>query len=106
MKFSAPTPVPVDSSRRTARTRSAASCRGITPTQLREPLTKLSQKPLRILLILETHSEVVRETHDNHLTVRIAAPPPISPLVEDVMEIDVHQQRRCRSALRRPLRGL
>jgi hypothetical protein len=47
--------------------------------ELREPLTKLRKEPLRILLMLETRDKVVREPHDDHIPVRVAAPPPLSP---------------------------
>jgi hypothetical protein len=61
--------------------------------ELREPLTKLGEEPLRILLILETDDEVVREPHDDHITARTAASPPVDPQIEDVVEVDVREQR-------------
>jgi hypothetical protein len=44
--------------------------------ELRKPLTKIGQEPLRILRILEADGEIVREAHDNHVPARVAAPPP------------------------------
>src|SRR4030081_1162506 len=57
--------------------------------ELREPLAKLSQEPPRILLILKPHDEVVRETHDDHITVCMTTSPPVGPQVEDIVQIDV-----------------
>jgi hypothetical protein len=58
----------------------------------RQPLAKIGPEPLRILLVLEP-DRVVSETHDDHITVRMPAPPPVSPQVEDVMEVHVGEQR-------------
>jgi hypothetical protein len=58
-------------------------------TKLREPLAKISEEPFRVSQMLEPGDEVVRETHDDHIPVRAATPPPLGPEVEDVVEIDV-----------------
>src|SRR5216683_2133199 len=74
--------------------------------ELREPLAEIVQEPACILVILETHDEVVCETHDDDIPARNMTPPPVGPQVEDIMEVNVRQQWRRRCALRRTLRGL
>src|SRR6267378_8177451 len=61
--------------------------------KLREPLTKLHQEPLRVLLILEPDDEVVRPAHDDHISTRVPTPPPLGPQVEDVVQVNVGEQR-------------
>src|SRR5271166_3842807 len=56
--------------------------------------------------MLEPDDEVIGEAHDDHITARIPAPPPLGPQVEDVMKVHVREQRRCRCPLRRSLHGL
>src|SRR5690242_12061432 len=74
--------------------------------ELREPLSKIDKKPLRISLMLKTHHEIVSETHDDHITMRIPTSPPVSPQVEDIVQVHVSQQRRRRSTLRCSLHSL
>src|SRR5206468_2983086 len=74
--------------------------------ELREPLAQVVQEPARILVLLETHDEVVREPHDDHLAARHVTPPPVGPQVEDIVQVNVRQQRRNRRPLRRTLRSL
>ena len=59
----------------------------------REPLVKVAQEPLRILLVLEPDGDVVGEPHDDHVTVRPPMPPPIGPQVENIVEVHVREQR-------------
>ena len=47
--------------------------------ELRQPLAKVGQQPLRVGLMLETHDEVVREADDDHITVRLVTSPPCHP---------------------------
>ncbi len=61
--------------------------------ELREPLAEIGKEPQRILLVFEAHNEVVRPTHDDHIPVRVAASPPVCPQVEDVMKVNVGEQR-------------
>jgi hypothetical protein len=61
--------------------------------ELREPLAKLGQELPRILLLFEADDEIVRPPHDDHITVCVAVPPPVSPQVEDVMQVHVREQR-------------
>jgi hypothetical protein len=62
-------------------------------TELREPAAQLVQEPFRVFLILEPGDEVVREAHDDHVTVRVAVPPPVGPQVKDVVQVHVREQR-------------
>ena len=48
--------------------------------ELREPFAKVGEEPLCIFLMLEPRDEVVGETHDDHIPVRKATPPPGSSL--------------------------
>src|SRR5487761_1623974 len=61
--------------------------------ELRKPLTKIIEEPFRITEVLEPDHEVVREPHDDHITMRVAASPPIGPPVEDVVKVYVREQR-------------
>src|SRR6266540_1977821 len=74
--------------------------------ELRKPAAKLGEEPLGVITMLEADDVVVGETHDDHIAVRIPPPPLVGPQVEDVMEIDVCEQRRNRCLLRRSLRRL
>src|SRR5512144_862595 len=68
--------------------------------ELREPSAKVSVKPLCVLPVLESHHGIVSEAHDHDLTTRAPAPPLMGPEVEDVVRINVGEQRRNRSPLR------
>src|SRR5712691_5642333 len=63
-------------------------------TELREPLTQISQKPLGLRPVLEPHDEVVRVPHDDHVAVDVRLPPPLSPEVERIVQVHVGQERR------------
>src|SRR5664279_5945342 len=36
-------------------------------TEIRQPLAKVGQQPLRVVFVLETHDEVVREADDDYI---------------------------------------
>jgi hypothetical protein len=44
--------------------------------------------------VLETDNDVVGIPHDDDLTSGVALTPPVCPEVEEVMEVDIGQQRR------------
>jgi hypothetical protein len=44
--------------------------------------------------MLEPDQEVIGERRDDHVTMRVPAPPCPGPGVEDVVEVDVGEQRR------------
>jgi len=70
--------------------------------ELREPFAKVSKEPLRVSLMLETGNKVIGETDDDHVTVRVPTSPLPGPPVEDIMQIDIGEQRRDRRSLRCP----
>jgi hypothetical protein len=43
--------------------------------------------------MLETHHEIVSKTRDHNVTARVPSPPLMSPQVEDVVQVDVRQER-------------
>ncbi len=49
--------------------------------------------------MLKPNHEVVAETHDDNITTCVSAPPLVGPKVEDVVQVDVRKQRRCRCSL-------
>jgi len=61
-----------------------------------EPAAQLFPEPLGVVPVLEPDDEVVRESHDDHITVREPAPPPAGPQVQDVVQVHVREQRRNR----------
>ena len=61
--------------------------------ELCESFAQVSPEPLRVIPVLETHHEVVGETHDHDITVRVPPPPLVRPEVEDVVQVDVRKQR-------------
>ena len=61
--------------------------------ELREPVAKIRPEPLGVVPMLEPHHEVVSEPHDDHVTARVPPPPLVGPQVEDVVQVDVRQQR-------------
>lgn len=69
----------------------------------REPLAKLGQERPRILLLLDADDDLVRETHNDHITASRLPPPPISPPIQDIVQVNVRQQRGQRCPLRRTL---
>src|SRR5438552_16046596 len=56
-----------------------------------------------IRLVPKSNHDVIRKSHHDHVTVRSLLSPCLDPQVECVMKIDVRQQRRSTSALRRSL---
>jgi len=61
-----------------------------------KPAAQLVPEPLGVLPVLEPDDEVVREPDDDHITVRVPAPPPVGPQVQDVVQVHVREQRRNR----------
>lgn len=61
-------------------------------SELRQPLAKLVPEPPCILFVFEPDDEVVSPAHDDHLSVRVAAAPPVDPQVQDIMQVDIRQQ--------------
>src|SRR5215470_4647146 len=68
--------------------------------ELRQPPAKLDQEPPRIILMLKPDNKIVSETHNDDLTTRVARTPPLDPHIQDVVQVDIRQQRRYRCPLR------
>jgi len=62
--------------------------------ELRQPLAKLSEEPLRVNLMLEPGDKVIGEAHDDNVTVGVPTPPLPGPPVKDVVQVDVGEQGR------------
>lgn len=62
--------------------------------ELREPVAQLLVEPFGVIPVLEAHHEVIGETHDHYVPVRVPGPPLVSPQVENMMQIHVRQERR------------
>ena len=71
--------------------------------ELREPVAKIRPEPLGVIPILEPHHDVVSEANDDHVTARVPSSPLVGPEVEDVVQVDVPEQRRNRCPLRNAL---
>src|SRR5438445_138105 len=50
---------------------------------------QLIHEPLGLLTMLKSNDEVVGETHDRDIAMRLPLPPPLDPEVEHIMEVDV-----------------
>ncbi len=61
--------------------------------ELLETLLQLRQESLGVRAMLESHNEVIRETHHDNVAVCPLLPPLLDPQVKHVVEIDVRQQR-------------
>src|SRR5881296_937259 len=70
--------------------------------ELREPLAQLGEEPLGLLPLLEPHDEVIRKAHDHDIAARLLLPPPLGPVIEHVVQVDIGQQRADAPALHRP----
>src|SRR5215470_18352650 len=53
-------------------------------------------------LVRRLYRRAIRESHDDHITVRSFPAPRVGPQIEHIMEVDVGQQWRGTSALGRP----
>src|SRR6266511_1772908 len=71
-------------------------------TELRQPLAKVGEEPPSVTLMFEPGDKVISEAHDDHVTVGVATSPLPGPPVEDVVEVDVGEQRRGRCPLGAP----
>jgi hypothetical protein len=55
--------------------------------KLPQPCLELLMEPPRIRFLLESHHEIVRETHNDYVAARFPFPPLLDPEVEDVVEV-------------------
>jgi len=58
-------------------------------------------EPFGLVFELESNHNVVGVAHHDYIAARPLLPPCLNPEIKDVMKVDVRQQRRCTSALRR-----
>jgi len=72
----------------------------------REPVAKVGKEPLGVITMLKARHVVIGEPREDHVPTRVPPPPLVGPQVKDVVEVDVREQRRNRSSLRRALLGL
>src|SRR6266545_2906714 len=71
-------------------------------TEPREPLAQVREKADGFLPMFESDDEVVSKPDDDDVALRLPRSPSLGPEVEDVVEIDVGQQRTDTAALHRP----
>ena len=69
--------------------------------ELLHTLFQFRPEPFGIVFELEPNQGVVGITHHDYIAVRTLLPPCLNPEIEDVMEVDIRQQRRCTATLRR-----
>ncbi len=60
----------------------------------RHALIEVRQEPLGLGLVREAGDDVVGIAHEDDVALGVASPPLMRPEVEDVMQVDVRQQRR------------
>src|SRR5690606_35334427 len=68
--------------------------------ELPQSPAEVLEEPPSILLVFEAHHEVVGEPHDDEIATRMPPPPLVRPEVEDIVQVEVRQERRLRRALR------
>src|SRR6202163_637759 len=66
-----------------------------------EPLAHRVEESPGIHLALKTHDDVVGVSHDDHVTRGLVPSPAFGPQVEDVVQVDVGEQRRDHRTLSR-----
>ena len=60
--------------------------------KLRQPIPQLCLKPLSIGLVFKAGDDVIGIPHQDDVALGLVASPPLSPEIEDVMQVDVRQQ--------------
>ena len=58
-----------------------------------KPLLEIGKELLRFVPMLEANDRVVRIAHDDHVAGGASLPPLVGPLIIDMMEVDVRQER-------------
>ena len=64
-----------------------------------EPCLEIGKELLCLVPVLEADDKIVCVAHDNHVTGGASLPPLMGPLIIDMMEVDVRQERACDRAL-------
>ena len=68
-----------------------------------EPRLEVGKELLCFVPMLEANDGVVRVSHDNHVAGGTSPPPLVDPLIIDMMEVNVRQERANDRTLWRPL---
>ena len=58
-----------------------------------EALAEIPKEPLSLTPMLEPNHEIIDKSHDDHVAARMSLPPLLGPLVKDVMEVHIGEQR-------------
>ena len=58
-----------------------------------EPRLEIGKELLRFVPMLKANDSVVRVAHDNHVASGASLPPLVDPLIIDMMEVNVCQER-------------
>src|SRR5262249_55320521 len=67
----------------------------------RKALAQFRQKPLCFMAMLKARNEVIGKTDEDNFSVRLLLSPSLDPEVENIVEIDVREQRTNATALNR-----
>ena len=70
--------------------------------ELLKPCAHCSEEPTGVGLVLEAGHHVIGITHDDHVASGFPPSPALGPQVEDVVQVDVGEQRRDHRSLPRP----
>src|SRR5271166_4289793 len=62
--------------------------------KLRQPIPQFCLEPLGVGLVFKAGDDVIGIAHQDDVPPGMVASPPLSPEIEDVMQVDVRQQRR------------
>jgi hypothetical protein len=62
--------------------------------KLRQPIPQFRLKPLGIGLVFKAGDDVIGIAHQDDVPLGMVVWPPISPEIEDVLQIDLRQQGR------------
>ena len=71
--------------------------------ELLEPHSHRVPEAPSIGFMLEARHDVIGIAHDDHVAGGFTPPPSLGPEIEDVVQVDVGEQRRCHCPLRSPL---
>jgi len=74
--------------------------------ELAQALAQLLEEPLSVATVLESNDEVVGVSRDYNVATGSLFPPLLDPEVEDLVQVQVREQRRCRRSLRRSFPAL
>ena len=59
----------------------------------RESVAQFRETLLGVVSMLEAHDEIIGEPHDDHVAVRLPLAPSMDPKVEDVVQVEIGQER-------------